>query len=582
MNREGAAARTAPGGSGPPFAKSLEDMLVTLRRSSRDLAFYPPDHPLLKASMENVVSQLRAVMATRTPFAITVSRTSLSVEGLPVGQENRQLAAMAGELFVRRIQQIQFEEGVGTEELAAFLRVIASDPKHLLEQGGPAKALAALGGQRIQVTEMEFRHLSEAKGPTGRTAGAADQGRGEAGGPEAGSQGGTDAGTSGEAIRATAAAGVAAGSDRVAGAAAGQKPSAAEALLSAMAPKGEETVEALILRLEREAASGKPAGYEWVAGRLETAASRAVRDDRLKDVVASLRVFLRHQRADNLGAPLRERAARAVETIAAGGTVPYLVEHLRSEADASAEDLVAVLMGLEGRVIPPLLALLATGVQAVARERLVAILAGLSEVAQREWSRALPEADREQACRLVPILGEIGGEAGVALLASLFRHRDVRVRRETVRELGRIGGTSAHRLLLQALRDPDPAVLELAIGLVGAARVKLAIPALLRLAGQRVLSGRPFAVQKAAVTALGAVGDPGSLPKLVSVLRTRTWFRRAAGDQLRLAAAQALLSMLRPEAREVVEVGARARRGDVRRACNAALRKLGAPALTKE
>jgi HEAT repeat protein len=571
MTREGAAAGTAPGGSGPTSVKDLEDLLVTLRRSSRDLAFYPPKHPLLKNSMENAVSLLRAVLGARAPLAITVSRASFSFEGLPVGQENRQLGAMAGELFVRRIQQIQFGEGVGMEELAAFLRMIASDPKHLLEQGGPAKALAALGGQRIQVTEMEFRHLSEAKGPAGRTAGAADQGRGKEGGPEAGSQEGTDAGTSGEAIGATAAAGVAAG----------QKPSAAEALLSAMAPKGEETVEALIRRLEREAASGKPAGYEWTAGRLETAAGRAVRDDRLKDVVASLRVFLRHQRADNLGEPLRERAARAVETIAAGSTVPYLVEHLRSEADASAEDLVAVLVGLEGRVIPPLLALLATGGQAVARERLVAILAGLSEVAQRELSRALPEADRDQACRLVPILGEIGGEAGVALLASLFRHRDVRVRRETVRELGRIEGTSAHRLLLQALRDPDPAVLELAIGLVGAARVKLAIPGLLRLAGQRVLSGRPFAVRKAAVTALGAMGDPGSIAMLVRILRTRTWFKRAAGDQLRLAAAQALLSMLRPEAREVVEAGARSRRGDVRRACNAALRKLGAPALTK-
>jgi HEAT repeat protein len=349
-----------------------------------------------------------------------------------------------------------------------------------------------------------------------------------------------------------------------------------------MAPKGEETVEALIRRLEREAASGKPAGYEWVAARLETAAGRAVRDDRLKDVVASLRVFLRHQRADDLGTPLRERAAQAVEAIAAGSTVPYLVEHLRIEADASAEELVAVLIGLEGRVIPPLLALLATGGQLVARERLVAILAGLPEVAQRELSRALPEAERDQACRLVPILGEIGGEAGLALLASLFRHRDVRVRRETVRELGRIGGMSAQRLLLQALRDPDPAVLELAIGLVGAARVKLAVPTLLRIAGQRVLSGRPFAVRKAAVTALGTVGDPGSISTLVGVLRTRTWFRRAAGDHLRLAAALALLSIPRPEAREVVEAGARSRRRDVRRACDAAVRKLGAPLLTKE
>jgi HEAT repeat protein len=141
-----------------------------------------------------------------------------------------------------------------------------------------------------------------------------------------------------------------------------------------------------------------------------------------------------------------------------------------------------------------------------------------------------------------------------------------------LQERGRFGEPAVQRLVMQALRDPHPDVLEVAVGLAGSARLKLATPTLLRLAGQRVLSGKPFAVRKAAVAALGAMGDAGAIPILKRVLYTRAWFRRAAGDELRQAAALALLSMGRPEAGEVVVGGARSRRGDVRRACTAALR----------
>lgn len=551
MGKEGEAAGVTPGVSGPIFLKGLEDLLVTLRRTSKDLAFYPPDHPLLKASLENARSQLHAVVGARGSLALTVSRAGFSFEGCPVGKEHRQLAAMAGELFVRRIQQIGFEQDVGMEELAAFLRMISTDSKQLQQQGGPVKVLAGRGVRRIQVSEMDFRRLSETKDATGRTDEPTDAIREQSAAPEA-------------QPRATSSK--------------SQEVSPFAALLSTLAIQGDPTVDELIQRLEREAASGKTAGYEWVASRLENAAGQGVRADRVQDVVAILRIFLRHQRADPLGAPLRDRAARAVETIAAGKTVPYLVEHLGTAAGAPAEDLAAVLGDLGARVIPPLFGrLAAVGDRGVAREALVVILARLSEMAQPELSRALREADKDQAFQLVPLLGRFGGEASVVSLSCLIRHQDARVRREVVRELGRIGGESAHRLLLQALRDPDPAVLEVAVGLAGAARVKLAIPALLRLAGQRVLAGRPFAVRKAAVAALGAMGDPGSVSTLAGVLGTRSWFRRAAGNRLRLAAALALLSMARPEAREAVEAGARSRRRDVRRACTAALERLPTP-----
>ena len=655
MNGEGQKASAAPDLSGPSLLKTLEDLLIALRRSSKDLAFYPTGHPLLNRSLETAVAQLRIVLGTRTLLAIVVSRAGFSFQGQPVGKENRQLASMAAELFVRRIQQISFTQGVEMEEVAAFLQMIVSDPKDLVEQGGPEKNLAARGVSRIQVAELDFRRVGATPAAAGRGAGSGTgtgvgAGAGQGGGPgpvgpggaagmRPGAAGtgtggrGTAGGPGGPAAAAgpgarpatpgTAAAGAAVG---VAGAgvgpdgtasprataqaapgAPGAAPEAAEAealspgrggsggtvsptkadvaaLLTPMgkaltAPLGapkEQSVESLIQRLEREAISGGQAGYEWTASRLETAAAQAVREATLKDVVAILGVFLRHQQAETLNEPVRQRAGRAVETIASDPTMAYLVEHLRVEEYAQARDLSALLMDLGPQAIRFVLRRLATTEdQRPARDRLVLVLGRFHEVAQPEVTRAAQALGREQASRLVSILAETSGGAGVGLLGCLLRHQDPQVRGEVVRGLGRIDEPSAQRLLLQALRDPDPDVLEVAIRLVGSERVKMATPALLRLAGQGVLSGRAFETRKAAIAALGAMGDPATVSPLAGLLYTRTWFQRAAGDQLRLAAAQALLQMSRPGVREMVVAGSRGRRGDVRRACTAALRAAG-------
>ncbi|MGD0265896.1 MAG: HEAT repeat domain-containing protein [Candidatus Methylomirabilota bacterium] len=592
MDRQGQAAAAAPGTPGPPILKALEGLLIALRKSSKDLAFYPAGHPMLNRSLERAAERLQSAVAIRAPLSLVVSRVGFSFEGQPVGKENRQLASMAAELFVRRIQKIFFTEEIGPEELAGFLRVITGDPKYLVQQGGPAKVLAAHGVGHIQLNEFDFRRVAAAAGAAGRgTGGPGTAGSGQGVGPGGKGTGTGARGTAGGAEATTASAGAGkagqgvegtpgpAGTARpggpasLKGAEAGREgPTTPESSVAALGSQQELSVAALIQRLEKEAASGGMAGYEWAASRLEKAAVHAVHDDWPQDLLAVLGVFLRHQRAENLQTPLRERAAKALELVAGGNTVAYLLEHLRTGADESVEALSAMLVELGGRAILPLLNRLATEDRDTAKQRLVAILARFCQVAQPDLTGILQELDRDRACQLVPILAGFGGEIGGILLTSLFRHRDPQVRSGVLRERGRFGEPAVQRLVLQALRDPDPDVLEVAVGLAGAARLRLATPTLLRLAGQRVLSGKPFAVRKAAVTALGAMGDAGTIPMLKRVLYTRAWFQRAAGDELRQAAALALLSMGRPEAGEVVVGGARSGRGGVRRVCTAALR----------
>jgi hypothetical protein len=559
-------------------------MLVGLRRTSKDLTFYPPEHPLLLRSLERTTGQVHALVADRSPLALTVSRSGFTFEGRAVGAENRQLATMAGEFFVKRIQKVFFVKEVTTEELVAFLRMITSDPKQIFQDGGASKVLAAHGVHRIQLNEFDFRRLSVATKPAAAEGGpgtAADSGTQKAP-PEAGAQG-TEAG--GDSTTAAAVA------DKTgsAGAASSKGPEAAESERATEAefsppvsPQKDQTVEALLERLEREAVEGGVAGYEWAASRLEAASARAAREKVLADLLPILQAFLRHRQAEDIKATLKERATKAVETIAAEHTVPFLVEHLVVEGGEAADVLSSVIVALGARAIPLLVERLATTADRAAQDRLLDVLARYLVVDQPALTQALQEAGRDRAAQLAPMLGEIGGEASVGLLLCILRHREARVRREAVRALGRIGGPATHRPLIQALREPDPGVLEVVIGTLGTAKVKQATPALIRFAGQRVLAGKPFAMRKAALAALGSMGDPGVVLVLTTVLYTRTWFHRAAGDELRQAAAMALLGTARPEARAVVENGARSRRGDVRRACSAALRRATTPPATKD
>ena len=571
MDKVGQAAAATSGATGPAILKALEDLLVTLRKSSKDLAFYPPGHPLLNRSMERAAEQLCAVVATRTSLSLSVSRTSFTFEGQIVGKENRQLATMATELFVRRIQKLFFAPEIGPEELAGFLRVITSDPKQLVQQGGAAKVLAAHGVGRIQVNEFDFRRVGTAADAAGRDSGTA----GTAAEPTAGEVETVPQGALGTlATGETTSPGL--GARAMAGGQAEQGKVTPESLLAALGPPQEQTVETLIQRLEKEAASGDAAEYEKAASRLEQAIGHAIHDDWLQDVLAILRVFLRHRRAENLKLAVRERASGAVETVSRGNTVAYLIQHLRTVEGQPARDLSAVLVGLGARVIAPLLGRLIAEDREEARERLAATLARIQEVAEPDLTQALQALGRDQASHLAPILGEVGGEAGASLLSCLYRHGDAGVRVETVRELGRYEELTAQRQLVQALRDPAPAVFEAAANVAGDTKLKLATPALGRLAGRQILRGKPFVRRKKAIAALGSMGDPGTIPLLRQVLYTRTWFQRQAGDELRQAAAMALSAMDYAEAREVVEDGARSRRRDVRRACAAALRAMPA------
>lgn len=143
--------------------------------------------------------------------------------------------------------------------------------------------------------------------------------------------------------------------------------------------------------------------------------------------------------------------------------------------------------------------------------------------------------DRVAECAL-QALARVHDPKAVEALAALLDDRNPAVVRSVTTALGRIGDPAAVRPLVGLLGSGDRKAVVPALTALAAIGDPRAVPAIGRLALHRGATpaadqdGR--AVRRAAVAALGNLGDRGARPTLVTVLRTDPTVARSAGTAL--------------------------------------------------
>lgn len=158
----------------------------------------------------------------------------------------------------------------------------------------------------------------------------------------------------------------------------------------------------------------------------------------------------------------------------------------------------------------------------------------------------------------------------VGLLRRAANHDDARVRREVVTALQRAPREQARPLLLEMLDRADSrlfaAILQqLAVG----PDPELAARMLETMAAD-TFAERPDEERRAIVQTIAITGSASAVPILEGHLHHGNWFQRG-NETLRGAAALCLARIGTPAARELLERDAQSRRGEVSRACRAAL-----------
>jgi hypothetical protein len=174
----------------------------------------------------------------------------------------------------------------------------------------------------------------------------------------------------------------------------------------------------------------------------------------------------------------------------------------------------------------------------------------------------------------VSIIGDIRHASGARYLTPLLHHADIRVCRETIRSLTRIGGPDAAQILLQAVDDKDQEISRQALLSLGVVKDPSAVPILVRIVQTRDFFMKRVGKKKDALHALGEIGSAEALPALIELVKRRRFFNRSQYNELRALAAQALGDIGHPDAIPVLEEVFKSASGNVARQANAALRQL--------
>ena len=158
----------------------------------------------------------------------------------------------------------------------------------------------------------------------------------------------------------------------------------------------------------------------------------------------------------------------------------------------------------------------------------------------------------------------------VGLLREASKHHDARVRREVVSALQRVKREEARPLLLDMLGRADSRLFAAILQQLAVGPDSEIAARMLETLADESFAERPDEERRAIVQAIAITAGAGAVPILEGHLNHGNWLQHG-NETLRGAAALCLARIGTPAAREILERGGASRRGEVSRACRAAL-----------
>ncbi|HYQ48368.1 MAG TPA: HEAT repeat domain-containing protein, partial [Thermodesulfovibrionales bacterium] len=127
----------------PLDAKLLADTVIELNISRRSVGFYPPEHPIIRDSIERAYQHLQKLFEIRHVITLGIAKDTLVVDEYILDRGNPVFREFAGVLHAKGIAAITFTAGLKQPELVKLHEVISS------REGPMGKELAERAGKEI-------------------------------------------------------------------------------------------------------------------------------------------------------------------------------------------------------------------------------------------------------------------------------------------------------------------------------------------------------------------------------------------------------------------------------------------------
>jgi HEAT repeat protein len=509
------------------YSTQLESGLRELTKLIKAVQYYPAGHPSLKSAAQDARRAFLPLLEHEQTLICSVRKEGFFIDDWPVGPQNQILQKLAPYLFSRRIQNLTLLPDLSISDLNVFARTLAIEPAELRRQGGVKEILTRSQVTTIWVNETDLDQILAEKEKIEQSKEVQLQTLVEAG-----------------------------DSDPI------------------QADKDEQrTLKKILqeLRLERDVNR-----YRSLLFELLSAVHSNMTDAGRGEILEAYAQLCQHASTRALTHELREAAHQMLVQLTDPIMLDYLVDTLclKTLSDKGRSLLKRILIYLHSISIDHLMNRLTREDNAHKRRILV-------EALVEQGAKVLPtiaeylQDDRWFVVRnAVSIIGDIRNPGGAQYLTPLLHHADIRVCRETIRSLTRIGGPDAAKLLLAAVEDKDQEISRQALLSLGVVKDSSAVPVLVRIVQSGDFFMKQAGKKKDALHALGEIGSAEALPALIELVKKRRVFYHKKSDELRALAAQALGDIGHPDAIPVLEAVFKSASGNVARQANAALRQL--------
>jgi hypothetical protein len=132
----------------------LEQFLKLLARAKKIVPLYPPGNPAVRQWVQRLHRGITQFLADGLSFPVRFERDRVLSGGVALQSKDPILEPLQFDLLTRGIKEVSILEGVTEQELVEFLALLNMDPFVIQEGGGARKILERGGVQHIEVGEI--------------------------------------------------------------------------------------------------------------------------------------------------------------------------------------------------------------------------------------------------------------------------------------------------------------------------------------------------------------------------------------------------------------------------------------------
>ena len=476
--------------------KLITVALTGVVKQIKAIRYYPPKHPALQATAGKCLRGFQPILAGGNHLSLVVRKDAFLFDDNPVAKGNQVLSQLSSFCFARRIQHLTFLADLNSSDLHHFVHYLLLDPQVIQKHGGIQVILRKARLTTIWANVHNLEEILQCRDEI------------EALPEDLDFDPGAVLEQAGEVY---------------------DVQSQADAL----------DLESLLAKLEQEQNDSR---FQHSLQKLIPLLRTQLFEESRPLILRAYLLLCRTATGKQFSEDRKQYARLALGQLASDEITNYLVAYtLDKDTDKKTRTLlIQILAYLGDKVANRIMQILCSEESASNRKT-------LSDILIRGGTAVLPTIhdylsdDRWYVVRnAIAIMGDIRSQDSLAELSLLLQNEDIRVRRETIRALTKIGGKRAIKILLQTAAAEDQEIRRQAILSLGALRATAAVPILIALLKQRGWTQREIDLKKDAIRALGEIRAPEATPELVRILKKKRWMHRQLNDELRAAAAAAL------------------------------------------